>query len=257
MKPEALLLDLDGTIYQGTSLIPGAADTLLFLQNAGIPYRFITNTTRMSKSNLVLMLADMGLRVFPSEIFAPPHAASIYCQKRGYNNIMLVVKDKEIEEDFYKFQLVDNNPDAIVLGDVGKGFTFALLNNLFNHILNGSELVALHKNRFWQSSTGYTVDVGPFVSALEYASGKPAAIMGKPNANIFILASLDWGLPGEKILMVGDDIDGDIGGALGVGMQSVLVKTGKFMNISLQNSDKQPDHIINSIADLPKFLELY
>ena len=146
MKPGALLLDLDGTIFQGHTLIPGVLETLLFLQNAQIPYRFITNATRMTNKKLVLMMEDMGISVSSDDIFAAPHAAAIYCQNRGYKKILLAVFDREMEKDFSNFQLVDYNPDAIVLVDMGDGFTFNLINDLFNHILGGSELVDMHKN---------------------------------------------------------------------------------------------------------------
>jgi HAD superfamily hydrolase (TIGR01458 family) len=256
MRPGALLLDLDGTIFQGQTLIPGALEALLFLQKAQIPYRFITNATRMTKKKLALMLDDMGLSVSSDDIFAAPHAAAIYCSNKGYKKILLVVPDREMEEDFSGFQLVDYNPDAIVLGDMGAGFTFNLINDLFNHILGGSELVAMHKNRFWKSADGYSLDVGAFVSALEYASGRTASVMGKPNLILFILASREWNLPADKILMVGDDIEGDIGGALNAGMKSILVKTGKFRPEALQSSDIKPSYIIDSIADLPGTIDL-
>ena len=256
MRPGALLLDLDGTIFQGRALIPGALEALSFLQNARIPYRFITNATRMTKKKLVFMLNNMGLLISSDDIFSAPHAAAIYCQNRGYKKILLVIPDREMEEDFSNFQLVDYDPDAIVLGDMGAGFTFNLINDLFNHILGGAELVAMHKNRFWKYNGGYLLDVGAFVSALEYASGRAASVMGKPSSNLFVLASREWNLPAEKILMVGDDIEGDVGGALNAGMKSVLVKTGKFRAETLQSSDIRPSFIIDSIADLPGIIDL-
>ena len=255
MIPGALLLDLDGTIYQGKSLIPGSLDTLLALKKASIPFRFITNNTRMTKRNLVLMLKDMGLIISACDVFTAPNAAAIYCQNKGYNNILLAVSDKNIVEDFSKFNIVDHNPEAIVMGDMGDGFTFNLINNIFNHILNGAELVAMHKNRFWISDDGCKLDAGAFVSALEYASRKPASVIGKPNSNLFLLASQDWNIPVEKILMVGDDIEGDVGGAINAGIKSALVKTGKFREETLISSNIKPDFIINSIADLPGIID--
>ena len=176
---------------------------------------------------------------------------------RGNTVIIKNIPDRDMEEDFLDFQLVDSYPEAIVLGDMGAGFTFNLINALFNHILDGAELVAMHKNRFWKSADGYSLDVGAFVSALEYASGRPASIMGKPNLNLFVLASREWNLPAEKILMVGDDIEGDVGGALNAGMKSILVKTGKFRAETLQSSNIRPNYIIDSIADLPGIIDLY
>ena len=256
MKPRGILFDLDGTIYQGNSLIPGALDTLQHLKNAQIPYRFITNATRMTKKSLVRMLSGMGLAVSQNKIFSAPHAAAIYCHLKDYKKILLIVQDNEMREDFSAFQLVNHNPDAIVLGDMGAGFTFELINNLFNIILGGAELIAMHKNRFWKSDDGFTLDIGAFVSALEYASGTPASIVGKPNSNLFVLASHEWNFSTDKILVVGDDIEGDVCGASRAGMKSALVKTGKFRNENLNSFDIIPNYIIDSIADLPSILDL-
>ena len=132
--PGGILLDLDGVIFQGNSLIPGSKDVLCALRGAGIPCRFITNTTRMTKNNLVKMLCNLGLDVDSNDVFAAPHAAAEYCELKGYNKILLFVPDREMQDDFSAFQLVENNPDAVVVGDMGALFTFELLNNIFRNI---------------------------------------------------------------------------------------------------------------------------
>jgi ribonucleotide monophosphatase NagD (HAD superfamily) len=152
--PSGVLFDLDGVIFQGDRQIPGAEDVLHKIQIAKIPYRFITNTTRMTKKNLVNMLIKMGFSVTPEEIFAAPHAAVEYCKLKGFKNISLIVPDEEMKEDFSAFQLVEENPEAIVVGDMSKLFTFELLNRLFMNIINGAELIAMHKNRYWKSVDG-------------------------------------------------------------------------------------------------------
>ena len=256
IKPSGVLFDLDGVIFQGDKLIPGAEDIIQKLQAEQIPYRFITNTTRMTKNNVVNMLCKMGFSVTPEEIFAAPHAAVEYCKLKGYKNISLIVPDEEMKEDFSTFQFVDENPEAIVVGDMGKLFTFELLNRLFLNIINGAELIAMHKNRYWKSVDGLTLDLGAFISALEYAAGKSAVVVGKPDPNLFKFAVYGWGLSENSIYVVGDDLDGDIGGAHNAGMKSVLVKTGKFREASLERSDNIPDYIINSVADLPDIFQL-
>ena len=254
--PSGVLFDLDGVIFQGDRLIPGAEGVIHKLQIAKIPYRFITNTTRMTKYNLINMLSKMGFSVNPKEIFAAPHAAAEYCKLKRYKNISLIVPDEEMKEDFYTFQFVNENPDAIVVGDMGKLFTFELLNRLFLNIINGAELIAMHKNRYWNSADGLTLDLGAFISALEYASGKSAIVVGKPDPNLFKLAVHNWGLSEKSIYVVGDDLDADIMGAHNAGMKSVLVKTGKFREENLKYSEIKPDHIINSVADLPNIFQL-
>ena len=256
IKPGGVLFDLDGVIFQGNSLISGSKEILSALTGARIPYRFITNTTRMTKNNLVKMLCNMGLDVDSRDVFAAPHAAAEYCELKGYNNILLVVPDKEMQNDFSSFQLVENNPDAVVVGDMGALFTFELLNKIFRLIINGAELVAMHKNRYWAPADGLALDLGAFISALEYASNKLAAVTGKPNANLFKLAVRSWNVSKSSIYVVGDDLYGDIGGAQNAGMKSILVKTGKFREKTLETSKIVPDYIINSIAELSGLIKL-
>jgi HAD superfamily hydrolase (TIGR01458 family) len=210
----------------------------------------------MTKNNLINMLSKMGFSVTVEEIFAAPHAAVEYCKLKGYKNILLIVPDEEMKEDFSTFQFVDENPEAIVVGDMGKLFTFELLNRLFLNIINGAELIAMHKNRYWNSADGLTLDLGAFISALEYASGKSAIVVGKPDPNLFKLAVHNWGLSEKSIYVVGDDLDADIMGAHNAGMKSVLVKTGKFREENLKRSEIKPDYIMHSVADLPNIFQL-
>ena len=114
----------------------------------------------------------------------------------------------------------------------------------------------MHKNRYWAPADGLVLDLGAFISALEYASDKPAAVMGKPNANLFTLATSSWNVSEDSVYVVGDDLDGDIGGAQNAGMKSILVKTGKFREDVLSCSKIKPDYIIKSIADLPNLFKL-
>jgi len=254
--PGGILFDLDGVIYEGNSLIPGSLETLNKIQLAEIPYHFITNTTRMTKSNLVSFLKAMGLNVAPESVFSAPQIALEYCKLKDYKKISLIVPDPEMEQDFSSFQLVDINPDAIVLGDMGQLFTFELINRLFNEAINGAQIVAMHKNRYWKSAQGLTIDLGVFVAALEYASGKSAVVMGKPDPNMFRLAIQSWNVSPDSVWVIGDDVEGDVFGAKSAGMKSVLVKTGKFREDVLAQSKTKPDHIIESVANLPSLLKL-
>jgi len=204
----------------------------------------------------VTKLKSMGLSLEINEVFAAPHAAVEYCKSKGYKKIELVVPDRSMEEDFVDFDLHTDNPQAIVMGDMGNQLTFDLLNSLFKKILTGTEIVAMHKNKYWHSGNGLTLDLGAFVTALEFATEKEAVVIGKPNPHLFQLAVKPWGLPFKSIFMVGDDIGGDIGGANNVGMQSILVKTGKYRQESLKRSEITPNFIINSVADLPELLQL-
>ncbi len=121
-------------------------------------------------------------------------------------------------------------------------------------ILSGAEIIALEKDRTWMGNDGLMLSAGPFVTALEYATGKEASCAGKPSPAFFATALEGLGIPAPEVAMVGDDIETDIGGAQGCGMQGILVRTGKFREDTLTSSRVVPDLIIDSVADLPRIL---
>jgi HAD superfamily hydrolase (TIGR01458 family) len=158
------------------------------------------------------------------------------------------------QEDFAEFQITDDRPEAVVVGDLGSEFSFDVLNHAFRLIRDGAHLVALQKNRFWQRSDGLALDVGPFVVALEYATEKKASVIGKPTAAYFETALHDLGLPAHQVAMVGDDIHNDIAGGQAVGLKTILVKTGKYQFDDVERADCRPDWTLDSIGDLPSLL---
>jgi HAD superfamily hydrolase (TIGR01458 family) len=121
-------------------------------------------------------------------------------------------------------------------------------------LLAGSELITLARNRYWRSHTGLVLDVGAFAAALEYASGKPATLVGKPSPEFYGAALELLGTAPEETAVIGDDLESDVAGAVAAGMRGVLVRTGKFRKEDLETAPSRPDSILDSIADLPKLL---
>jgi len=137
-----------------------------------------------------------------------------------------------------------------VVGDLGEGFTYERLNPAFRHLMQGAELLALQKNRYWQTEAGLSMDAGPFVAALEYASGKRASVVGKPERDFFRLALEDLGLEAHEVAMVGDDTEADVIGAREAGLMGIQVRTGKW-----QGDAAEADFVLDSIADLPAVVQ--
>lgn len=100
----------------------------------------------------------------------------------------------------------------MIVGDAGDMITYDSLNTAFRYLMEGAELIALEKDRYWMAHDGLSLSAGPFVHALELASGKTAIIMGKPSTAFFDLALNDMGLLPGQVAMIGDDITTDIGG---------------------------------------------
>jgi HAD superfamily hydrolase (TIGR01458 family) len=183
-----------------------------------------------------------------------PAAAKDYLEKKGRPVCKLVVND-EVLGDFRAFTQSDSDARAVVIGDIGNAWTYDLLNTIFRLVMGGAELVALHRNKFWQTEAGLQMDIGAFVAALEYVTGKTARVMGKPSPEFFAAALSRVGLKPSEVAMIGDDIDTDIGAAQEQGMAGILVKTGKYREAYAQASKIQPDLVLDSIADLSELLE--
>jgi HAD superfamily hydrolase (TIGR01458 family) len=141
-----------------------------------------------------------------------------------------------------------------VLGDLGEGWDFSTLNRAFRQVMDGALLLALQKNHYWLTPEGLTLDAGPFVAALEYASGREAAVVGKPSPAFFELAAASLGCDKEHIAVVGDDVEADVAGAQAAGMLGVLVRTGKFREDHLRRSGVVPDRVLDSVASLGELL---
>ena len=151
----------------------------------------------------------------------------------------------------------DLEPEAIILGDLYKEFSWEKLNKAFQIILETNPLIiALHKNRYCKRENKLGLDLGPFVAALEYATSKKSVLIGKPEKNFFNLAIEDMKLKNEEVVMIGDDIFADIGGAKNIFLSTIQVKTGKFQKKDETNVYLQPDFRINSILELPHILDI-
>lgn len=254
-KPlKGILFDLDGVLYVGHTLIPGAVQAVEALRGHGYAMRFITNTTTQSAQQLLEKLRGMGFMLKDNEILSAPQAAAIALRRMGNPRCLLVV-DERIRGDFAEFAEDQNFPDVVVVGDIGDKWTYSLLNRVFNLVRKGAHLVGLHKNRFWQTEQGLQMDIGAFVSGIEYATGKRATIMGKPSRSFFEIALHDLGLAPHEAAIVGDDIDSDIGGGQDAGLRGILVTTGKYREEYTQQSAIKPDLLLHSVADLPHSLE--
>ena len=253
--PQGLLLDLDGTVYAGRELIPGAAAAVATLRSAGYPFLFTTNTSRKSRSDVVASLADMGLAASEDEILTAPVAAAAWLEAQAIRRVQLLVSDST-HADFAGLELTEDQPDAVLVGDLGAGFTFERLNSAFRSLRAGARLVAIHRNRFWIPEAGPTLDAGPFVAALEYASGATATLIGKPSPEFFAMAGRRLDVPTNRLAVVGDDLESDVRGGRAAGLVTIQVRTGKYDSEAtrLAAPEHRPHHVVDSLADVPSLV---
>ncbi len=247
-----LLLDLDGVLYVGDRVIEGARESLEILR-LHYPCRFITNTSTQALDSLHHKLSVMGFSISPEEIISAPQAVVLFLKSQGTPVCHLLLAD-DVRRDFACFPQSDSRAEYVVVGDIGERWHYAVLNRAFRLLFEGAELIAVHKNRFWQTEEGLNLDIGAFVAALEYASAKQARIFGKPSPEFFNMALQEMGLASNEVAIVGDDIDSDIGGGQLAGLFGILVRTGKYRESYVRASPIRPDLVIESIRDLPGLL---
>lgn len=250
----AFLFDLDGTLYTDDGAIPGAVAALHDLRRRGVLFRYVTNTTRRSRRLLAERLTGYGFEARPEEIISAPQAGVALLKQHGIRRVAAYVAESTLE-DFAEFDLETTKPQAVVVGDLGNEWDFTRLNRAFLQLMDGAELIALQRDRYWLRGDGLALDAGPFVAALEYATGKTATVCGKPSKEFYrtALASLGGNAIQRptNVVMVGDDLWGDVEGAQRAGLTAWMVRTGKFRDDVVQESDIVPDRIIASVAELP------
>jgi HAD superfamily hydrolase (TIGR01458 family) len=250
-----LLVDLDGTVYAGSSLIPGAREAVESLRAGRVPFLFTTNTSRMSRADVVASLDRMGLGASEEEILTAPVAAAAWLESEGLRRVHPLIA-ASTHAEFAGFELTESGAEAVLVGDLGTGFTFERLNAAFRSLRSGARLVAIHRNRYWIPEEGPTLDAGPFVAALEYAAEVRATLVGKPSPEFFRMAAARLGVPLDGLAVVGDDPESDVLGGRRAGLVTIQVRTGKFDPARLERAeaDARPHYIVDDISDVPPLL---
>lgn len=244
---KGLLIDIDGVLILDDQPIDGAVERFNELRES-YQVRLLTNTTTKTAEEIWQVLDRSGFNMHQEEIITAPVAAAKKIKELNYRRVFALTNEN-IKKEFSDFQFTDESPEVIVIGDIGERWDFELINKAFQLIMGGAEIIALHKSKYWKTGGSLKPDIGLFVSGLEFATDKEAIVVGKPNPAFFQSALNDMNLNTEEVLMFGDDIDNDIGGAQRMGISGIQVKTGKYTAEKMRSSDIEPHQIIERFAD--------
>lgn len=245
------LIDMDGVIYRGSSLIPGAAEFIRQLQSQSIPFMFLTNNSERSPRDLVAKLDHLGLKVSWKNFYTAAHCAADFLIRQrpkssafviGEGGLLLALQEAGIAFDSIK-------PDYVVVGE-GRLFNFELVEKAMRLIEKGSHLIATNPDTWCPTDAGPRPGTGALAALLESATGKKAYYLGKPNPFMFLMARSRLGLHTADTIMIGDTMETDIRGATELGIQAYLVLTGSTTCETLGNYPFTPTRVLSSIADL-------
>jgi HAD superfamily hydrolase (TIGR01458 family) len=253
---DGLLLDIDGVLSVSWEPIAGSIDALASLRRADIPVCLITNTTTHTRAELASVLRDAGFDVAAEQIVTAVTATTAYVRGTYPGAPVYVLSDGDATPDMEGIHRVMTpaESDVIVIGGASDAFTYDAINGVFGRLMDGAALVAMHRNLYWRTSQGLSLDAGAYVAGLEAATGTLAVACGKPAPAFFRAALEVLGVPAARTAMVGDDIVNDVEGARAAGITGILVRTGKFRTDDL--SKGSPDVVIDALADLPAWLGL-
>ena len=256
MKRQVALvcLDVDGTLTDGVAgpALPGAAAAMAWLR-AALPVRLVTNTTSVPHSALARHLIGLKLLDAAESLWTPVSVARRVLVERGHDAGILLVEEAA-REDYTWFREDPSGP-AVVLATEAHGYRVADLQPAFRRLLDGATLYALQRNRYFKKGGELVTDIGPLAGFLTYASGREATTLGKPSALLYDAIAAEVGAPSRaEIVMVGDDAEFDVAASVALGMQGLLVKTGKYRPGDEKGVQPQPTAVLESVSDLPRWL---
>jgi HAD superfamily hydrolase (TIGR01450 family) len=264
-----VLFDIDGVLVTSWEPIPGAAETLRVLAENQIARSYLTNTTTRTRVQIAALLTDAGMDVTADEVITAAMLTADYVRDNYPEARCFLVNSGHIEEDMPGIDLVGSSdvgehpatPDVILLGGAGPEYDHVTLSRVYDWMAQGVPVVAMHRSMSWNTTEGLRVDTGMYLAGMEEMSGRKAIAVGKPAPAGFLASANRLGVDPEEMYMVGDDLNNDVLAAQVVGMTGVLVRTGKFRPDTLTRwaEDEyamQPNHVIDSVADLPGLLGL-
>ena len=252
----AVLIDIDGVLTVSWKPLPGTVEALGAVREAGLAVALVTNTTSRTRGSIARTLADAGFPVVAEDILTAPAVTAAYLAERCPGARVALLNSGDIVEDLAGVTLTRDEADVVVVGGAGPEFGYEALDRVFGQVQRGARLVAMHRNLYWRTDDGLRLDSGAFLAGLEAAAGVEAEITGKPSPAFFEAALGRLGVAADEALMVGDDIESDVLAAQRAGITGVLVRTGKYLPETHRAASGDPDHVLDSFADLPELLGL-
>ncbi|ANW63224.1 MULTISPECIES: HAD-IIA family hydrolase [Mycolicibacterium] len=271
MATGGVLFDIDGVLVTSWKPIPGARETLRALSDNQIARSYLTNTTTRTRVQIADLLTEAGMDVTPDEVITAAVLTADFVRDRYPDARCFLVNSGDIAGDMPGIDLVASvdtrggpmpeTPDVVLLGGAGPEYDHVTLSWVYDWMAQGVPVVAMHRSMSWTTTEGLRIDTGMYLGGMEECSGRKATAVGKPAPEGFLAAAARLGVEPDEMFMVGDDLNIDVLAAQVVGMTGVLVRTGKFRQDTLDrwaadDFAMQPNHVIDSVADLPALLGL-
>ncbi len=250
-RPAAYILDLDGVVYRGITVIPGACESIDRLRSSGSRVVFLTNNATRTRAATARRLVDMGIPCSAGDVISSAYATSVYIKEKYGSSTIYPVGEQGLVEELKMAGHTINRLDAdYVVAGLDREFTYEKLARALDLIMNGAGFIATNNDAMLPTEYGFLPGAGSMIAAIQAASDVVPDVIGKPNKPIMDVLLMEYGLKSKECVMVGDRLETDILAGIRAGMRTVLVLTGASGIEDIESSGIRPDSVIDSIANL-------
>ena len=250
------LIDMDGVLYRGSELIPGADYFIQQLLERGIPFRFLTNNSQRTRRDIAAKLSRMGIEVSDEHVFTCAMATARFLAKQKPDGTAFVIGEGGLLTALHQngFAIVDHDPDYVVVGE-GRTFNLELVEAAVRMIVRGAKLIATNLDPNCPTANGLRPGCGAMVAMLEAATGVKAFSVGKPSPIMMRAARKELGLATDETVMIGDTMETDILGGVQLGFRTVLVLSGGTRREDIDHYAYRPDVVVTSLGEYAQYLD--
>lgn len=250
------LIDMDGVLYRGSQLIPGADYFVQQLLARDIPFRFLTNNSQRTRRDVVTKLARMGVDVGEEHIFTCAMATARFLAGQKPGGTAFVIGEGGLLTALHQngYAIVDHEPDYVVVGE-GRTFNLELVEAAVRMILGGAKLIATNLDPNCPTQNGLRPGCGAMVAMLETATGVKAFSVGKPSPVMMRAARKELQLSTDETAMIGDTMETDILGGVQLGLHTILVLSGGTRREDLASYGYRPETVVDSLGALGEQLD--
>lgn len=250
------LIDMDGVLYRGSELIPGADRFVHQLRRRGIPFVFLTNNSQRTRRDVVARLARMGIDVDEEHVFTCAMATARFLAQQKAGGTAFVIGEGGLLTALHQngYAIVDHEPDYVVVGE-GRTFNLELVEAAVRMILGGAKLIATNLDPSCPTQNGLRPGCGAMVAMLETATGVRAFSVGKPSPVMMRAARKELGLATDETIMIGDTMETDILGGVQLGYHTALVLSGGTRREDLNRYAYRPEMVLESLGELAEILD--
>ncbi len=250
------LIDMDGVLYRGSELIPGADDFIAQLRQRRIPFLFLTNNSQRTRRDVVAKLARMGIDVEEEHVFTCAMATARFLAQQKPGGTAFVIGEGGLLTALHQngYAVVDHEPDYVVVGE-GRTFNLELVEAAVRMITGGAKLIATNLDPSCPTAAGLRPGCGALVALLEAATGVKAFSVGKPSPVMMRAARKELGLATDETTMIGDTMETDILGGVQLGFHTILVLSGGTHRDDLPRYTYRPEFVVESLGELAALLD--